>query len=203
MKRILATLVFCVLCSGSAVPQSSDLSLVVSASGNAYATWKSHEGLPDRFGSANFGLEMEKNTTEVSAVYVTVLGVSGKPVSFLTEGTGLSFEHRNDGFCGHVPVWVVPITGKSGATHKLAIRCYHSLESQGSAPGWTKHSFSASRIRELIFNQFGSVAEDVLEGKINDLFLFFNEPMSFVFIDNLRVNQTVWTSPMDDRARGK
>jgi len=55
----------------------------------------------------------------------------------------------------------------------------------------------------LIFNQFGSVAEDVLEGKINDLFLFFNEPMSFVFIDNLRVNQTVWTSPMDDRARGK
>jgi hypothetical protein len=168
---------------------------------DTYAAWKMSEGLPDSSGSARFAIELEKDTDYPNAgAYVYVRGLEGQPVSFLTQGTGVSWEHRNDGYCGHTPVWAVGIVPKNSTVERyLVLRCNQAMQSMGSAEGWTKDLFSAADITGKIHTQFGSLAPDVLEGKITYVGVLFYTPFSSVYLDNLQVNDRLWTSPFNAR----
>ncbi|MGH9557170.1 MAG: hypothetical protein ACRD2Y_15235 [Terriglobales bacterium] len=199
MKRLLVLLLFSTLCSAGTW---ANLYLQMYAYGyDTYAVWKVQAGLPDSSGGANFGLELAKETDQSNATpYVYVRGISGQPTSFLTEGTGLSWEHRNDGFCGPKLFWVVGIIPKNSTVQRyLILRCSFATQSTGSADGWTKDSFSAADITTSIHSQFGSLAPNVLEGKITYLQVVLYTPMSSIVLDNLRVNGWVWTSPFNER----
>lgn len=203
MNRLLASFLFSLLYVASAWPQRPvSLFLEMYSYGyDTYAAWKISEGLPDSSGGARFAIELEKDTDQPNArAYVYVRGLEGQPVSFLTQGTGVSWEHRNDGYCGHTPVWAVGIIPKNSTVERyLVLRCNQAMQSMGSGEGWIKDSFSEAYIIERIQTQFGSLAPDVLEGKITYVAVLFYSPMSSVYLDNVRVNDRVWTSPFDAR----
>jgi hypothetical protein len=72
---------------------------------DSYAAWKAHEGLPDSKGKADHALYFQKMTTTptFAAGVARVTGLEGQPLSAIT---GLSWEHRTDGWCGAgAPRW--------------------------------------------------------------------------------------------------
>ena len=191
---------FSMVCAAAASAQGPEfLYLDLQAYGEkTYITWKANEGLPDLTGGQNFALEMEKNTSADTIAYAYVLGVWRRPVTFLTQGTGLSWERRAGTYCRYPPSFVVRIIGKSGAVHWLLLRCFWAVQSAGSREGWVKETFSPSQITAQIISQNGADPEDALAGTIDVLALAFNAPMAEVLLDNIRVNNKVWSYPADN-----
>lgn len=210
MKRLWLVLVFALtlaVAAGSAQPGGLQrLRLILSAYGiDTYVVWKAQEGLPDRIGSGNYALEFERGIPgpgKAAAAYAVVININRVPVSFLTRGSGLSWERRNDGDCvSHSPRWNLHIKGSSGAEYWIRLFCTAADHSPGSAAAWTLDSFSGSRIEQEIWTVHGMNAPDVLSGTIMELYIVFavgpDVGQGFVYLDNIGVNGTRWTSPLD------
>ena len=166
----------------------------------AYAAWKAQEGEADNSGNANQALYFQKMTTtatEVAGVAV-ITGLEGEDAS---ARTGLSWEHRTDGWCGAgAPRWDVFIAGASGAPHTVFLGCAAAAHTPGSTAGWIKDSYGAAAIATAI----GTAAGGDLPATITGLSIVFDEgtdvPLNpgFVFLDNITVNTKTWTSPADN-----
>src|SRR3989441_11818649 len=183
------------------------------------AAWKSQQGLPDNKGNGDFALYLQKMTTTatVSAGVAVITGVQGQPVSVLTDATSvLSWESRDDGHCGNgAPRWDIFITGANPAnSYTVFLGCNAAsgaAQSAGTEAGWTLDAWSGSAIA----GQVGAAgtaaaasgcstcsASDALNGTITGLIIVFDEGtdqgQGFVFLDNIKVNAKIFTSPGDN-----
>lgn len=208
MNRYFLLFPLVLLAASQGWAQNLELYLDLDAYGqDTYAVWKVGEGLRDSKGSANFGLEFEKEVPQATpaAAFARVQNVYGRPLSFLTEGTGLFWERRNDGDCGWSPRWNIQVKGKSGSMYWIQLVCRRARHSAGSSEGWTRDSFYAADIVTFVVNNFGSSAADVLEGSILQLYIPFNlgndVGHGFVYLDNIQVNERIWTGPQDNYRR--
>jgi hypothetical protein len=206
LKNIIA-LATLVLLAGSTAAIAGDLTLHPSGFGKgAFAAWKAQQGLPDSVGNANHALYFQKMvpTATFSAGVAVINGIEGQPVSSLQL---LSWQHRDDGHCGAgAPRWNLGITGASGARYTLFLGCAAAAHALGSASGWTTDSYAGATIVSLGGSNAGLTLDqqaDAASGTIASLAIVFDEGtdqgQGFVFLDNITVNDKVWTSPADNR----
>jgi len=188
--------------SSSASPQSG-LNLHPKGFGEAsYAAWKAHEGQQDSRGQADMALYFQKMTatTTNAAGVAEITGVAGMSLS---EITGLSWEYRVDGWCGAgAPRWTFIVVDASGDRGVIHLGCAAALKSPGSQPiGWIKASYpgvSPSLIQPL------DAGFDAAEATISALYIIFDEGTDipanpgYVYLDNITVNEKVFTSPADN-----
>ena len=200
-------------------PNASSVSLGANANGNgnadlklhpngfgehSYAAWKAHEGLPDSKGNADHGLYFQKMTTTptFAAGVARVTGLEGRPLSALV---GLSWEHRTDGWCGAgAPRWDVIVADESGDRGVIFLGCAAAAHTPGSAPGWLRDSYGAAGIAAAPVFGFTPEFDPTDALTISELLIVFDEgtdiPLNpgFVVLDNITVNNTVFTGPADN-----
>jgi hypothetical protein len=199
-------------------PSSGSLSASANANANAntglklhpdgfgqqsYAAWKAHEGLPDSKGNADAGLYFQKMTTTATfaAGVAKITGLEGQPLSALTN---LSWEHRTDGWCGAgAPRWDVIVSDASGNRGVIFLGCAAAAHSPGSAPNWIKDSYPAGAAG-LPATGFTTDFNPSDPLTISELLIVFDEGTDeagnpgFVVLDNITVNDTVFTGPADN-----
>jgi len=169
---------------------------------DSYAAWRAHEGQQDSRGQADMALYFQKMTTTATeaAGVAEIKGFEGMPLSAIT---GLSWEHRVDGWCGAgAPRWTFIVSDNSGDRGVIHLGCAAALHSPGTSPfGWIKDSYpgvSPSLIQPL------SESFNALEARISSLLIIFDEgtdvPLNpgYVYLDNITVNGKVFTSPADN-----
>lgn len=197
-------------------PSSGSLSASANANGNtglklhpdgfgqqSYAAWKAHDGLPDSKGNADAGLYFQKMTTTATfaAGVAKITGLEGQPVSAITN---LSWEHRTDGWCGAgAPRWDVIVSDASGNRGVIFLGCAAAAHSPGSAPNWIKDSYPAGAA-EMPATGFTTDFNPSDPLTISELLIVFDEGTDeagnpgFVVLDNITVNNTVFTGPADN-----
>ncbi|HJS43974.1 MAG TPA: hypothetical protein VJ755_10920 [Gemmatimonadales bacterium] len=194
--------------SGSLTPSfdvgggQSGMSLHPSGFGeHSLAAWKAKEGLPDNHGKADHALYFQKFTeTPTFAAGVAIVdGLEGLPATALTI---LSWEHRNDGWCGAgAPRWNIGLTDASGGFGIAFLGCNAAAHIAGSAPDWTKDSWNVQAEIAAAIVLYGL---DAGTTTIRGLAIVFDEGTDvpanpgFVYLDNIIVNSTRWTSPADN-----
>jgi hypothetical protein len=192
ITAVLAVIVSLMITSMSlAAGGNSGLKLHPSGFGpKSQATWKAQQGLPDSQGNANHALYLQKfvPTSTFAAGVAVVNGAEGMVL------TGLEWEHRDDGHCGAgAPRWNVSFTDPSNNDGFVFLGCTAAAHTPGSAPGWTRDTFTAAT---LVTN--GIPAGSTIRG----LAIIFDEGtdqgQGYVYLDNIKVNDKVWTSPSDN-----
>src|SRR5207245_4012295 len=150
---------------------------------HSYAAWKAHEGEPDARGNADQALYFQKMTvtTDFAAGVAVIDGLEGQPASALT---ALSWDHRNDGWCGAgAPRWNVGLTDASG-DHTVFLGC-NAATHTGVGADWTQDSYSAPDIQAAIT----AAGVDAANATIRSLAIVFDEGTDvgpgFVFLDNI------------------
>jgi hypothetical protein len=166
--------------------------------------WRSHEGLPDAKGNADFALYLQKltATSTVAAAFAGITGVGGLPTSELH----LSWSHRDDGWCGAgAPRWNVGVAGLSGNQYTIFLGCAHAVRSGTAPAGWTSDAFSPFVIAGQLTSLLGFSAADsadIMSGTVTSLAIIFDEGTDVgpgvVFLDNITVNAKTWTAPQDN-----
>lgn len=109
----------------------------------SYASWKAQQGTPDDQGNANQALYFQKmtSTTTFAAGVAVINGVEGTPLSDLT---GLSWWHREDGHCGAgAPRWNVDVRDNTtGHQYTTFLGCNAAQHSETNVTsngfGWCK-----------------------------------------------------------------
>lgn len=175
---------------------------------HSYAAWKAHEGEQDARGNADQALYFQKFTaTETNAAGVArITGLEGQPLSAIES---LSWEHRIDGWCGAgAPRWDIIVADANGNRGVIFLGCAAAVHSPGAETGWIKDTQpGATGIAALPV--FGFTPEFIGTGPltISELLIVFDEgttqfglPLGpgFVFLDNIEVNGTIWTSASDN-----
>jgi len=171
---------------------------------DSYAAWRPNEGLPDSRGGANMALYLQKMTatTTNAAGIARIDGIEGTPLSAIS---GLSWEHRTDGWCGAgAPRWTFVVADASGDRGVIHLGCAAAVHTPGSAPNWIRDSYPGPAV--LAAPVFGFTPEfnaaDILT--ISALYIIFDEgtdiPVNpgYVYLDNITVNGKVFTSPADN-----
>lgn len=170
----------------------------------SYAAWKAHEGLPDSKGNADHGLYFQKMTTTatVAAGVARITGLEGQPVSAIT---GLSWEHRTDGWCGAgAPRWDIIVSDESGNRGVIFLGCAAATHTPGSNANWIRDSYGAAGIAAAPVFGFTPAFDPTDALTISELLIVFDEgtdtPLNpgFVVLDNITVNDTVFTGPADN-----
>ena len=192
MRGVLLALVLACALPGSAL--AGTLTLDPAGGGaQSYAAWKAQEGIPDSQGSASQALYFQAQGAETSTAVVR--GLEGLRVGLLT---GLSWEHRTDGACdANNPRWTLFLRTGGKALKPVRFGCAVSLHSPGSAPGWIRDSNPQPVIRARILATIGSIG---LRASVDGLEIDFGPKASRpdVFLDNVTVNDQVWTSAADN-----
>jgi hypothetical protein len=177
---------------------------------DSYAAWKAHEGEQDSRGNADQALYFQKFTaTETNAAgEARITGLEGQPLSAIT---GLSWEHRVDGWCGAgAPRWDIIVADQNGNRGVIFLGCAAAVHTPGSEPGWIKDTQpgAAGIAAQPVFG-FTSEFNSAGPFTISELLIIFDEgttqfglPLGpgFVFLDNIQVNDKIWTSPADNGA---
>ena len=184
---------------------SSGLKLTPSGFGQrSHASWKPNEGLPDSKGNSNFALYFQKMTTTATfaAGVAKITGLEGQPVSAIT---GLSWEHRTDGWCGAgAPRWDIIVADESGDRGVIFLGCAAAAHTPGSAAGWIRDSYPGAVIATMPATGFTSDFNPADDLTISELLIVFDEGTDipgnpgYVFLDNITVNDQVFTRPGDN-----
>lgn len=188
--------------SGSLTPSfdvgggQSGMSLHPSGFGEeSFAAWRAHEGQPDTRGKADHALYFQKMTaTATFAAGVAVIdGLEGQLATALTI---LSWEHRNDGWCGAgAPRWNLGLTDVNGVNHTVFLGCFEADDVPSGVTGWTVDSWNVQA--KII-----AAGVDPTTATIRGLAIVFDEGTDvgpgFVYLDNITVNATVWRSSSDN-----
>lgn len=158
---------------------------------NSLAAWRAQEGQPDTRGKADHALYLQKltETATFAAGVAVVDGLEGEPATALT---ALSWEHRNDGWCGGgAPRWNVGLTDVNGDPQIVFLGCNAATHTPSTATGWTIDSWN---VQAALAAYPGAT--------IRGLAIVFDEGTDvgpgFVFLDNITVNSKTWTSPSDN-----
>jgi hypothetical protein len=201
--------------SGSA----GDLTLHPSGFGqHSYAAWKAQQGNPEDADGAtsNQALYFQKMapTATFAAGVAVVNGVAGMPASELNS---LSWEHRTDGHCGAgAPRWNIGVDGSDGNHYTLFLGCSAATHT-AVGTSWCRDSYADGTILALGASNAGLSANlgAIQAGTITSLALVFDEgtdnpgnpvpecadpggAAGFVFLDNVTVNDTTWSSASDN-----
>jgi hypothetical protein len=170
---------------------------------NTEGAWKSKQGLPDSKGNARHALYLQKftQTSDFVAAYAVVDNIEGLPANQLTK---LSWEHRDDGHCGAgAPRWNIVVKGQSGTEYTLFLGCAAAVHTFPH-PDWTKDSYTGAAILTVGAANSGNTLNlaDIQAGTITALYVLFDEGTDqgpgFVYLDNITVNDKVFTGPMDN-----
>jgi hypothetical protein len=167
------------------------------------AKWAAGQGTADSNGHTSFALYFQKDTTTatVAAGVAVIKGLEGQPASTLTgSSNGLSWEHRDDGHCGAgAPRWNLGLTDGTN-NYTVFLGCFAAAHSPGSEDGWTRDSYPGPVIEAAILARTGLASTAGLT--ITSLAIVFDEGtdqgQGFVFLDNVTVNEQVWTGPADN-----
>jgi hypothetical protein len=187
---------------------------------HSYAAWKAQQGTPDDTGNANQALYFQKMTepsvTTFAAGVAVITGVEGTPLSDLT---GLSWWHREDGHCGAgAPRWNVVVQDTSGGRHTVFLGC---IAAQHDETGVTTNGFGWCKDTQPspATTIAGSAGKPVGDLTIESLAIVFDEGTDtlnpppagcaqqgeapgFVYLDNIavKVGSTVhcWTNASDN-----
>jgi hypothetical protein len=134
-------------------------------------------------------------TSTFAAGIARITGLEGQPATALT---ALEWEHRNDGHCGAgAPRWNVFLTDSDGNSYVVFFGCDEAVHTPGSEFGWTRdtHLAPATTIASR-------TAVAAAELTITGLQIVFDEGtdvgVGYVYLDNVKVNNQVWTSPSDN-----
>jgi hypothetical protein len=199
---------------------AGDLTLHPSGFGpHSYAAWKAQQGNPaDADGAtSNQALYFQKMapTATFAAGVAVVNGVAGMPASELT---GLSWEHRTDGHCGAgAPRWNIGVDGSDGVHYTLFLGCSAATHTAVST-SWCQDSYAGTDILSVGASNAGFGANltaitAIEAGTLTSLALVFDEgtdspgnpvcgqpggAAGFVFLDNVTVNETTWSSASDN-----
>jgi hypothetical protein len=174
----------------------------------SYAAWKAHEGRPDfdEKGNADQALYFQKMTTTATfaAGVAKITGLEGQPLSAIV---GLSWEHRKDGWCGAgAPRWDIIVSDASGDRGVIFLGCAAAVHSSTPDPNWIRDSYPApgTPIASLAATGFTPDFNPSDPLTISELLIVFDEGTDiagnpgFVFLDNITVNNTVFTGPRDN-----
>ena len=163
----------------------------------SYAAWKAQQGQSDTRGNARHALYFQKMTatSTFAAGIARITGLEGQPATALT---ALEWEHRNDGHCGAgAPRWNVFLTDSDGNSYVVFFGCDEAVHTPGSEFGWTRDTHLAPAT--TIASRTGLAAADLT---ITGLQIVFDEGtdvgVGYVYLDNVKVNNQVWTSPSDN-----
>lgn len=177
---------------------------------NTEGAWRSKQGLPDSKGNARHALYLQKftETFDFAAAYAVVDNIEGLPADELTD---LSWEHRDDGWCGAgAPRWNIVVKGQSGDEYTLFLGCAAATHTVVPGhTGWTKDSYTGGAILTVGAANSGNTGNlaDIQSGTIVALYILFDEGTTlnglpygpgFVYLDNITVNDKVFTGPMDN-----
>ena len=222
-----AALLFLAACSGGdpvssiSSPGVSSTRVAASANGSsgltlhpngfghdAYAAWKAGEGEQDSHGNAAHALYFQKMTATEDQVagVARVMGLEGQPLSAIT---ALSWEHRTDGWCGAgAPRWDIIVADQNGNRGVIFLGCAAAVHTPGAEAGWIKDTQpGAAGIAAQPVYGFNEDFNASGPFTISELLIVFDEgttqfglPLGpgFVFLDNIQVNDKVWTSPADN-----
>ncbi len=186
---------------------------------HSYAAWKAQQGNPEDADGAtsNQALYFQKMapTATFAAGVAVVNGVAGMKASDLTR---LSWEHRTDGHCGAgAPRWNIGVDGLDGNHFTLFLGCSAATHTLATT-SWCQDSYAGATILALGASNAGLSAADLTDiqaGTITSLALVFDEGTDnpgnpvpecadpggvagFVFLDNVAVNDTTWSSASDN-----
>jgi hypothetical protein len=108
-----------------------------------------------------------------------------------------------DGHCGAgAPRWNVGVTLRNGQSRNVFLGCAAAAKSPGSAPGWLRDSYPGEAVQAAIVAGIG--ADEVAGARIRNLLIVFDEGrdqgQGYVHLDNIIVNDKMWTSPADNGA---
>jgi hypothetical protein len=172
---------------------------------NSFAAWRAHEGLPDSKGNADHALYFQKMTTTATnaAGVARITGLEGQPLSAIT---GLSWEHRDDGWCGAgAPRWDIIVSDASGNRGVIFLGCAAAVHTPGSAPHWIRDSYPGpTAIASLPATGFTPEFNPTDALTISELLIVFDEGTDiptnpgYVYLDNITVNGQVFTGPGDN-----
>ena len=171
----------------------------------SYAAWKAHEGIQDGSGNADQALYFQKMTaTETFAAGVArITGLDGQPLTALA---GLQWERRDDGWCGAgAPRWNISVTGPNDFSTTIFLGCAAAVHTPDATnPDWTIDTFPGLGAAVAAALPAGANAAGFA---ISGLSIVFDEgttqfglPLGpgFVFLDNIQVNDKIWTSAADN-----
>lgn len=139
---------------------------------HSYSSWKAGEGLPDSTGDKDQALYFQKMTeTFAFAAGVAVIrGLEGTDVSALTAGgSGLEWQHRDDGWCGAgAPRWNVNITASDGKRYTVFLGCAAAAHSPGDGPDWIRDTYPGPAIAAQIQGQvFATAFNECIAGGLD------------------------------------
>lgn len=211
---IVVALVALASLSGTAFAADDGLTLDPSRSFGAktYSSWKANEGLPDSTGTADQALYFQKRvpTAHPSVALAFVRGVAGKPASFLTGlQSRLEWERRNDGQCAPgrlengtrpVPAWQLSLrSAATGDFYRVVLDCQESMDTPGTNPlEWTRETHTGAFIQSEIVEEGGNPSTDTIVALVIGFDRGSDTPSPYVFLDNISVNSTTWTSAADN-----
>lgn len=153
----------------------------------SYAAWKSQQGEADDQGNANQALYFQKMVpTATFAAGVAVFeGVENLDV---TNGLVLGFDHRLDGHCGAgAPRFNITIQNPDGSRQTLFVGCAGMAPRPASEPGWEGHVATLPIPAGATVVGLAIVFDEGTD-----------EGQGFVFLDNIQVNDKIWTCAADD-----
>ena len=156
---------------------------------DSYSAWKAKQGEADSTGGANEALYFQKfaPTADPVAAIARIQGLEGEPTSALQH---LAFDYRNDGHCGAgAPRFNVTYAPPIGPNQTFFVGCQAMLPDSAEESGWTGKTYDGP----------------FPPGTIVSLAIVFDEGndqgQGFVYLDNIEVNDKIWTSAADNGNR--
>jgi hypothetical protein len=187
LKRTGLSVLFAIAVMAVAVPSSAlagDYTLHPNGFGeHSYSAWKAQQGEADSHGASNQALYFQKFTTTatIAAGFAVIDGFEGETLE------KLAFDWRMDGRCGPgAPRFNVTFHPAAGPDYTLFFGCAEGQTEDAQEPGWERRSFEGPFPPDPI----AAIAIVFDEG--NDI------GQGFVYLDNIQVNDKIWTSAADN-----
>jgi hypothetical protein len=174
------------------------------------AEWRKFQGEKDATGNKYYALLLKKNqpTPANAAAGADIEGVAGMtPAELLV----LAWDHRVGTHCGAgAPRWNIYLRDAAGKDYVTFLGCDAATHTPGGVspyprPGsvWIRDSWTAPAIQAEIAAAALAAGANPATSRVRFLQIIFDEGPAFVYLDNIQVNQKVWTSPRDNNGRGK
>jgi hypothetical protein len=175
------------------------------------ANWKAKEGVT---GDQAFYMQKMVPTATFAAGVALIKGFEGQAPSALT---GLAWKHRVDGHCGAgAPRWNIGLKDNSGTEFVAFLGCYEAGHAAVPANAqWCEDFFGPTDIAAHVSAAAAAAGANAADLKIRYLAILFDEGTDnpipqppgcpagpstpgFVFLDDITVNDHVWSSASDN-----
>ena len=176
------------------------------------AEWRAYQGEQDLQDNKYYALYLAKlqPTTANASAGAEVRGVAGMtPAELLV----LAWDHRVGTYCGAgAPRWNIYLhDNTTNKDYVTFLGCAAAPKGPG-IPGvspyprptgsvWLRDSYTAPAIQAAIALAATANGAIFATSVVTGLEIVFDEGPAFVYLDNIQVNQKIWSSPRDNRNR--